>query len=466
MSDKFLEVIAKLTRISDKLDKDADKELLDRCEKVTGDLIKLHKKDKKVEEDKKEEENVKDKEDKKEEENVKDKEDKKEEEIEYSPIQSYCPVTNLGNSCYLNASLQLLFSIEEFRDAITLPNFDNITMPQEKDMPNGIGRGNCSKLNIDSVIQIFNIFKNIFIELNKNKVPLDATENIVKPVEMNKFEAPKLIELLYESNISYFQYLENELTQLNKIHDSNKTEENKERIKQIMERLKNKDSEINDYKKGQQDAVDVILKLFAIMECFYNYDFNIQQAFKSTIIFKKFFDSIVYKKTFKNEVGNYITEEWNHIFEIQITKDTILECVNDTLIHYNLEKHSGNNSNINHSPYIVKYVMLQLGRFNYDNGTKKINNVNVNRYINIEQNTNTVDHNAAYEIVGCILHLGSTLTRGHYVFLVYKNGKPYKVMDDDKIVDYNSTIHNVEKNGYVFLYKISHKNWGSIPSET
>jgi len=121
MSDILGDVIRKLTDIVGRLGSDADEELKNRCEKVVRDLIALHDKDTEVEEVKKKEENVE----------VDVEEGEKGEEEIHKPIIGMCGIENLGNTCYFNAAIQLLYSIYTLRGLLENKNIDQLTRNTE-----------------------------------------------------------------------------------------------------------------------------------------------------------------------------------------------------------------------------------------------------------------------------------------------------------------------------------------------
>lgn len=62
-------------------------------------------------------------------------------------------------------------------------------------------------------------------------------------------------------------------------------------------------------------------------------------------------------------------------------------------------------------------------------------------------------------ITGCISHHGDTATSGHYTYVAFTGGKPTTVYDDHNIVDYATYLETVDKNrtvdteGYVLLFE-------------
>jgi uncharacterized UBP type Zn finger protein len=93
-----------------------------------------------------------------------------------------------------------------------------------------------------------------------------------------------------------------------------------------------------------------------------------------------------------------------------------------------------------------KDLVITLKRYDY-NGAK------LQRKIEPESVIKFGD--ARYYLKGCIIHLGRSLTSGHYTYLKFnENGEPDVYISDDKVQRYKKyDLNDYLKNGYIYLYK-------------
>lgn len=62
---------------------------------------------------------------------------------------------------------------------------------------------------------------------------------------------------------------------------------------------------------------------------------------------------------------------------------------------------------------------------------------------------------ALYECVGCVVHLGETLARGHYITVIKKEGQWYEANDDKVIAISEKEALNHLRQGYLFNFRIA-----------
>jgi len=104
-----------------------------------------------------------------------------------------------------------------------------------------------------------------------------------------------------------------------------------------------------------------------------------------------------------------------------------------------------------------KYLLLQLKRFSWDFDTgesKKIDQT-------IELNKEITIDGVKYILYGIIKHIGNTRTSGHYIYYKINDDKVIEY-DDSNVTekDYSDVKDELEKNGYLVIYKRSSEMTG------
>jgi ubiquitin C-terminal hydrolase len=100
-----------------------------------------------------------------------------------------------------------------------------------------------------------------------------------------------------------------------------------------------------------------------------------------------------------------------------------------------------------------KYLIIQLKRFKRFEGS----NIKITTSINIEKseipvNDGTTDD--VFRILGCICHFGKTLDGGHYTYVSFKNGIPEKFYNDSAVSAVDGTIRaKLKTECYVLLFE-------------
>jgi uncharacterized UBP type Zn finger protein len=94
-----------------------------------------------------------------------------------------------------------------------------------------------------------------------------------------------------------------------------------------------------------------------------------------------------------------------------------------------------------------KYFLIQILRFTYSRELRGIkfldNNIHIDKYLEINGYT--------YVLSGIILRRGGN-NSGHYVYASYKNGKLFRIYDDESVYSEIKYGFDVEKHSYVLLY--------------
>jgi len=138
--------------------------------------------------------------------------------------------------------------------------------------------------------------------------------------------------------------------------------------------------------------------------------------------------------------------------EVEDFKDEDNKCGKGANIKMNIKK----NISIK-IPTENKYLLLQLKRFSWDFDTgesKKIDQT-------IELNKEITIDGVKYILYGIIKHIGNTRTSGHYIYYKINDDKVIEY-DDSNVTekDYSDVKDELEKNGYLVIYKRSSEMTG------
>jgi len=93
-------------------------------------------------------------------------------------------------------------------------------------------------------------------------------------------------------------------------------------------------------------------------------------------------------------------------------------------------------------------MFIGLKRFEHEY-IKLLNRIRVSKIThNVEMPDDIIINDVAYEIKGCIMHMGS-LNGGHYVYF-HKIDNKWVIFNDESISNVNNT--NIQNNGYIYTY--------------
>ena len=349
--------------------------------------------------------------------------------IETPSIAGICTLANVGNTCFMNSCLQLLWQIDELRHyLITATNKEikDLNELTESDIRNADG----SPLND-------------FIS-NKPEIR-DVAENFVRCFHPKLYKEciSALSELFkkFNENISY----------------KNPNPINVEKLKVGRKMVYSVFSEfirskVPKYKKTQEDSSEM-MKILEAFECFVNNP-KIYNVFKSYIVIEKS------KVTCSN---GYITNANSFRISVQLKIDKKCKSVNDLIKYYTSEETDFDETNnkidtckdsviekkqlIIDPPESSRYLILDLIRFEKNDGVIEKNE----QSIDIDENIKI--GNKRYIIKGCVSHEGSDMDSGHYVFIAYDdNGRMTKRISDDQSSDIPHGF-SVNKSASILLYK-------------
>jgi len=325
-------------------------------------------------------------------------------------LYKQCTLTNIGLTCYMNAALQLLFSMDDIVSLI-------MNLPKIKGSDDYI----ISQNNIiDSLKALFRLMKN---DDHKDNCVIDNTK---MTLYYNHFKT------LLNTGIGMYEDAQEFLsTLIDKISDNRRT---------------------IGMKLPISDVFKDIRILFSIRE------FTILTCNNDTIAINH--ESIINPNTILSLglEGTSIQTCINDYYKEKAYTDTTLVARCGKIV----PKFQQIRPNINE---YNKYLIIQLNRFKYNNTKKvtifRIDKIESNKTITItnykETYSKIVDNEfieiITYKLIGCILYLNNNSkdsNNGHYVYM--KNIDTIPIVLNDSQVEYDFT-YDIDNQGYIFLYE-------------
>ena len=312
---------------------------------------------------------------------------------------NYTPLINKKNSCYLNAGIQLLFSIDAIRSTLRSLRTNDI-----------------KRLRIPYPVRTdAEIISNTEKNYQGSQASLELSLDQYKARELPKLYAsreqllkdkPKMIratkEKLYALTLLNFSFKPHRILDLNDPHENTST----------------------------------IYKTLHINKIVFDSQEDSNEFIKANILT---YIQYVNKKIY-NEKPDEISVIKHYEIHSSLKGNTIQDMA--TLFFNDL---------IFTDPI---FIILSINRNNYETGRKDIKEITANPEITI--------HSTIYKLKCCIIHIGVSPRVGHYIFLNFDHeGKPLHIIDDSNVYAYNGDTtnpnpnpnHNYKKNGYVFLYE-------------
>ena len=347
---------------------------------------------------------------------------------------------NFGNTCYMNSVLQLIYSMNAFKEEVLKINDDDPLKKYLSKMENGVTKTEENRKLLENLIK----FLKLNFEIGRQQ---DAEEVLTSILGNDKYNSiiPKIRFGLSDS-----------------IYFVDTT---------IPEDCKNINT--NTQKK--------ILKFFSDSKNIVGSSIFISEEEQSTILnlsitemsstFKKVFDAF-FEPTDRWEQST--VDDSNSLTNLNNKNGIIYSLPTGVIEKYNDDQNPVKkvksacmslfqNQNkplktiIKNKSYVFpgdnqQYFIVLLKR--YDNTGKKISTS-----IDLTNAEITFDNSPKFKIKGCICHHGDDPKEGHYTYVEFNDGKPTTVYNDDKdILQYDNYIksnkgNTVDVTGYVLLFE-------------
>jgi len=340
----------------------------------------------------------------------------------------YKGITNFGNSCYMNATIQMLWSIPEFRiffNAISLEDIDTINFKERKTIKHPINKIEKSYIskNIDknALISLFNIFD--YFSNKTNKTPYIMKKNIYQGLRrINTHEQIVKNKNKYLIQVKMFKY------------------------------------------KSQEDSFEFFSHIFDSLK-----DNIINNTSITNLIDSfKFQETSVFTCSETNKIVESDTKYDGFYLTLEITHNSVKQNLQEYLKVEDLSTNISNKldaCNTLHNLLLnkklkfifnekIKNLIVIIKRFSHEgNDGNKIRSIVTPEPI---LNFNTIDtinpHNIVFKLQGCIIHLGNTPRAGHYIYLVFdKDGNPNKIINDS--INNQTPDNSYLTDGYIYYYR-------------
>ena len=327
---------------------------------------------------------------------------------------------NLGNTCYLNATLQLIFNIKEFNHYFISKQF-------LEELNNNLKNNHFKSKNDVYLIQQYYQLSN---DYHSNDKKLLNTKNLLNSIL--KINDTFIINEQHDSQEMIIFLLDNIHEALKYEVDVNYQGEAKNKTDLIVI------ESINELSKILNKKYSIVNELFFGM--FYSELLSNEDDTKDTFISKKY-------EHFNNLTLQYSGDSLIENLEL-FFKDELLDApiLNEKM---NIKQKAYKTTKISNTPL---YLFITLKKYDITKKSKEsyeipIDNLNFNKYcIGYDQ------FDCNYQLIGVICHVGS-LNFGHYYSIIKKNNKWY-LCNDNSISEFNIEKQQkmINKNAYVLLY--------------
>jgi ubiquitin C-terminal hydrolase len=326
-------------------------------------------------------------------------------------------IPNIGNTCFINSSLQIINNIDDLRQYILSNNYNTSLFEFF----------NKNKRNLP---ENYELYKHLLLNFQKIIVSLNSDENISKYIEIL---CKNLKDLADKGD-----YIASNICDLS-IHN---------------------------------DAEEFLTFILDKME-----DFTIDNNFKNNknINFKNFYknNNIIINSVKIQQITQYKCLNCNNLtklnynnylnkIQLSISKNNI-RSFEDALNNYTLTNEMNDYSceNCNHTgkakertliSALSKYIIIQLLRFKND-GSKINKSIDVPFVINLGKYSHKLK-NTDYKLQSINCHIDFNMNTGHYISITNKDNQWY-LQNDEQIKKINNTfvLEQIKTKGYFFIYK-------------
>jgi len=333
----------------------------------------------------------------------------------------YTGIANVGNTCYMNATLQMLWSIPEIREEILSKTQQNIL------------EDNSYKSIILYILNtIFTVFNSKTKE-DDNYYGKNEKDKLAQKQKLNKDDIVlKSLKRLNLSSIEVKRYIKNYTQQ-----------DAQEYLNYLLDLLCDSDDfskkcnfiDLNQYIKYDEESTTT---------CLYREKLGEEKSVKMETV-ALILQLSLSKIDPKNNNISYLIKQYQEIEQL-----TLLEYLNRCFETPNNPGAKGPANKQILIKNLSNNLIIQLKRFvksidgddNFLADTKIRTSINPDPTIQIDS--------IIFKLQGCIIHTGGT-KGGHYVYLVFDdNGNPAFIMDDSRKREPDTTYLT---NGYIYYYR-------------
>ena len=327
---------------------------------------------------------------------------------------------NLGNTCYLNATLQVIFNIDKLNHYFLSKKF-------LEELNNNLKSNHFKTKNDIHLIQQYYQLTNDYHTNNKK---LLSNKNLLNSIL--KINNTFVINEQHDSQEMIIFLLDNIHEALKYDVDVNYQGKSKNKTDLIVI------ESINELSKILNKKYSIINELFFGM--FYNELLSNEENSKGTFISKKYehFNNLTLQFA-----GNNLIENLDLFFKDELLDTPILNETTD------IKQKAYKTIKISNAP---PYLFITLKKYDINQKSKESYEIPIDELKFSKYCVGYDEYNCIYQLIGVICHVGS-LNFGHYYSIIKKKDKWY-MCNDNNISEFNieKQYKIINKNAYVLLY--------------
>lgn len=332
---------------------------------------------------------------------------------------------NLGNTCYLNSVLQLLFNINELKEYLLSKNF-------LEELNVNIKKNHFKDKNIKNYVHFIQNLYSLMNDYNNNNQKTLTPKNLLKSIQN------------INSDFEGFDQ-----------HDS---QEILLIIMDIIHEILNYEVDVN-YNGNAKNETDLIV-IESIQEL--SKILNSKYSIINDLFYGMYYN--IYKSVENNSMNKIISKKYEHFNNLTLEFSGTNLVENLDLFFKNENLDSGLMDEKTNKKYKVcktlkivnapKYLFITLKKYN--NSLKKNNHYYTFPFKNLDFSKYCLgydNYECLYNLIGIICHIGS-MNFGHYYSIIKKNNKWF-LMNDDEISEFDieTNKNRIFNNAYILLYK-------------